>query len=209
MSTPDPDAPARDPRRGNARIALICVVVFAAMVGAAFASVPLYRAFCQATGFAGTVSRAKGAPSVILARKVTVTFDTNTRDLPWTFAAEQRSQAIRIGDTGLAFFTVTNNADHPITGHAVYNVSPDQAGAYFHKLQCFCFNDQTIPAHTTMRFPVVYFVDPEFARDVDTRAFTDLTLSYTFYPAVAPAKPAAKSASNPSAPLGGSGAARL
>jgi len=181
------------------------VVVFAAMAGAAYASVPLYRAFCQATGFAGAVSRAKAAPGVILAKTVTVTFDTNVRNLPWTFAAEQRSQKLRIGDTGLAFFNVTNNSDTPLTGHAVYNVSPDQAGAYFHKLQCFCFTDQTIPAHTKVRFPVVYFVDPQFARDNDTNVFSDLTLSYTFYPAVTAAQPSAKRAGA----LGGSGAARL
>jgi cytochrome c oxidase assembly protein subunit 11 len=175
------------------------------MTGAAFAAVPFYRAFCQATGFAGTVSRAKAAPGKILARTVTVTFDTNTRNLPWTFAAEQRSQQLRIGDTGLAFFNVTNNADKPITGHAVYNISPDQAGAYFHKLQCFCFTDQTIAAHTKVRFPVVYFVDPQFASDADTRGYTDLTLSYTFYPAVTAAQPTAKRGGA----LGGSGAARL
>ena len=191
--------------RGNLRIALICVAVFAAMTGAAFASVPFYRAFCQATGFAGTVSKAKAAPGVILAKTVTVSFDTNVRNLPWTFAAEQRSQKLRIGDTGLAFFNVTNNSDSPITGHAVYNVSPDQAGAYFHKLQCFCFTDQTIPAHTKVRFPVVYFVDPQFARDSDTSGYSDLTLSYTFYPAVTGAQPTAKRAGA----LGGSGAARL
>ena len=175
------------------------------MTGAAFASVPFYRAFCQATGFAGTVSKAKAAPGVILAKTVTVSFDTNVRNLPWTFAAEQRSQKLRIGDTGLAFFNVTNNSDSTITGHAVYNVSPDQAGAYFHKLQCFCFTDQTIPAHTKVRFPVVYFVDPQFARDSDTSGYSDLTLSYTFYPAVTGAQPTAKRAGA----LGGSGAARL
>jgi cytochrome c oxidase assembly protein subunit 11 len=207
LSTPAPEVLATTAarRRSNGAIALACAAVFVAMVGAAFASVPLYRAFCQATGFAGAVSRASVAPSRILAQRVTVTFDTNVRGLPWVFAAEQRSQQIHIGDTGLAFFTVANTGDRPITGHAVYNISPDQAGAYFHKLQCFCFTDQTIPAHTTVRFPVVYFVDPQFARDSDTRRFTDLTLSYTFYPAVVAAKPA----SNGAGPLGGSGAARL
>jgi cytochrome c oxidase assembly protein subunit 11 len=185
-SDPHPASP------NNSRIALICVAVVALMVGAAFAAVPLYRAFCQTTGFAGAVPRAKTAPGVVLAQKVTVGFDTNVRGLPWTFKAEQGGQTIRIGETGLAFFDVTNNADQPLTGRAAYNVSPDQAGAYFRKLQCFCFNDQTIAAHTTMRFPVVYFVDPQFASDPDTKIYSNLTLSYTFFPAPAAGKSASK-----------------
>ena len=190
----------------NSRVALICVAGLAAMTGAAFAAVPVYRAFCQATGFAGAVPTAKAAPGVVLARRLTVSFDTNVRGLPWTFSAEQRSQNPRIGETGMAFFDVTNTSDRPLTGHAVYNVAPDQAGAYFRKLQCFCFSDQTIPAHTTVRFPVVYFVDPQFASDPDTRGFGDVTLSYTFFPALAAnAKPASKAAR----PLGGPARAGL
>jgi len=176
-----------DPRRGaNARIALVCVVVFIAMTGASFAAVPLYRIFCQTTGFAGAIPRAKTAPRQILDRKLTIRFDTHVRGLPWTFLPVQNSQTLNLGETGLAFFTVTNNSDRPITGRAAYNVSPDVAGAYFRKIQCFCFNDQTIPARTTMKFPVVYFVDPKFASDTDTEDFTDIALSYTFFPAPAP-----------------------
>jgi len=172
------------------------------MVAAAYAAVPLYRAFCQATGFAGTTRRATRAPDTVLAQTLVVGFDTNVRGLPWTFKPERPNQTLHIGETGLAFFTVTNNADHPLTGRAAYNVTPDQAGAYFRKLQCFCFNDQTIPAHTTMRFPVVYFVDPKFASDPDTKGFGTVTLSYTFFP-VAP--PATKTSQG----LGGSGGGRL
>ena len=168
--------------KGNARIALACVAVLAVMTGAAFAAVPLYRAFCQSTGFSGNVPRAEARSGVVLSRRLTVAFDTNVRDLPWSFTPEQTSQSVRIGDTGLAFFDVTNNSDQPITGRASYNVTPLQAGAYFRKLKCFCFNDQTIPAHTKVRFPVVYFVMPGFADDPDTKAFTDVTLSYTFFP---------------------------
>jgi cytochrome c oxidase assembly protein subunit 11 len=171
----------------NGQIVLICAVVFVGMTGASFAAVPLYRIFCQTTGFSGAIPRASRAPGVVLDRKITVGFDTNVRGLPWTFEPAQRSQTLNLGETGLAFFTVTNNADHPLTGRAAYNVTPDQVGAYFRKLQCFCFNDQTIPAHTTMKFPVVYFVDPKFASDPDTRDYTDVTLSYTFFPAPAPA----------------------
>jgi cytochrome c oxidase assembly protein subunit 11 len=195
--------PASDPRRrANTRIVLACVVVLAAMTGAAFAAVPLYRIFCQHTGFGGSIPRASRAPSVILDRKLTVAFDTNVRGLPWTFKPAQTSQTINLGATGLAFFTVTNNSDQPLTGRAAYNVTPDQAGAYFRKLQCFCFNDQTIAPHTTMKFPVVYFVDPKFATDPDTKDYTDVTLSYTFFPAP---KPKAKTAQG----LGGAGGAGL
>ena len=195
--------PASDPRqRSNGRIVLACVVLLAVMTGAAFAAVPLYRMFCQRTGFGGTVSRAERAPGVVLDRKLTVGFDTNVRGLPWTFKPVQTSQTLNLGATGLAFFTVTNNSDQPLTGRAAYNVSPDQAGAYFRKLQCFCFNDQTIAPHTTMKFPVVYFVDPKFATDPDTKSFTDVTLSYTFFPAP---KPASKTAQG----LGGAGGAGL
>ena len=195
--------PASEPRpRRNAPIVLACVVLFAAMTGAAFAAVPLYRIFCQTTGFGGAVPRASRAPGLVLDQKLTVGFDTNVRGLPWTFKPVQPNQTLKIGETGLAFFTVTNNADTPLTGHAAYNVSPDQAGAYFRKLQCFCFTDQTIAAHTTMKFPVVYFVDPKFASDPDTKDFTNVTLSYTFFPVVPPPTKTARG-------LGGSGVAGL
>ena len=164
------------------------MAVLLLMTAAGFASVPLYRLFCQSTGFNGYVSRAKTAPTAApLAQTLRVSFDTNIRDLPWTFRAEAGGQTIHIGKASLAFFDVTNNGDTPLTGHAVYNVVPEQAGAYFHKLQCFCFTDQTIAAHATMRFPVIYFVDPAFVTDPDTKDFTDVTLAYTFYPA--PQKP--------------------
>ena len=124
MSPIPTDSETADARRkrGNSRIALICVAVFAVMTAAAFAAVPLYRAFCQQTGYSGTVRRAEARPGVILAQRLTVNFDTNVRDLPWIFAPEQTRQSVRIGDTGLAFFDVTNRSDKPITGRAAYNV---------------------------------------------------------------------------------------
>jgi len=179
--------------RRNGRIALYCIAVLVLMTAAGFAAVPMYRIFCQRTGFGGTVSRAASGPvGAALAQKLTVTFDTNVRGLPWSFTPDQGAQSLNIGSTGLAFFTVTNRSDRPETGHAVYNVTPEQAGAYFHKLQCFCFTDQTIAPHTTMRFPVVYFVDRQFASDPDTKGYSDVTLSYTFFPAVQSATNAAK-----------------
>ncbi|HEY3697581.1 cytochrome c oxidase assembly protein [Phenylobacterium sp.] len=183
-STPGSERPEPTAQqRRNARVALICGVVFAAMVGGAYASVPLYRAFCQVTGFDGVVRKAQAAPDKVLAKTLEIRFDANVRDLPWDFTALQTSQTIRIGETGLAFFRVTNHASTPVTGHAVYNVVPEQAGAYFQKLQCFCFSDQTIGAGRTVEFPVLYFVDPKYADDFETRGSRQVTLSYTFYPA--------------------------
>jgi cytochrome c oxidase assembly protein subunit 11 len=182
-------------KRRNAVIGAACAVLFAGMVGAAYAAVPLYRAFCQLTGFDGTVRKADAAPDQVLAKTVTVRFDTNVRDLPWDFTTQQTSQEAKIGETKLAFFRVTNHADHPVTGRAVFNVTPEAAGAYFQKLQCFCFSDQTIAAGATVDMPVLYFVDPKYAADFETKGEPVITLSYTFYPAV-DAKPA-KTASAP------------
>lgn len=176
--------PLTPTERRNRRLAVFCALGFLAMVGAAYASVPLYRAFCQVTGFDGTVRKAEAAPTQVLAQKLTIRFDVNTRDLPWSFTAEQTSQKIKIGQTGMAYFKVTNHADHAITGRAVYNVVPEQAGPYFQKLQCFCFSDQTIQAGQTIEFPMVYFVDPEYAKDFETKGKGEVTLSYTFFPAV-------------------------
>lgn len=170
--------------RRNRNLGAICAVGFLGMVGAAYASVPLYKAFCQLTGFDGVVRKAERAPDTVLDRKLLVRFDTNVRELPWTFTSEQTSQSVRIGETGLAYFKVTNNGSVPMTGRAMYNVVPESAGAYFQKLECFCFSDQTIPAGKTIEFPVVYFVDPKYADDFETKGKPEVTLSYTFFPSV-------------------------
>jgi cytochrome c oxidase assembly protein subunit 11 len=174
----------------NARLALICAAIFVGMVGMAYAAVPLYRAFCQATGFDGTVRRARAAPTHALERTMTVRFDTNVNGVPFDFKPEVTSQDIRIGKTGLAFFKVTNTADHPVTARAVYNVVPETAGVYFEKLECFCFTEQTLQAHQTVEFPMTYFIDPQLASDRETSGIREVTLSYTFYPAVTPSGPA-------------------
>jgi cytochrome c oxidase assembly protein subunit 11 len=162
-------------------------VVVVAMVGAAFAAVPLYRAFCQATGFNGTPKRTERGPSGPAAdRTIGVRFDTNVRDMPWTITPEVNAQTVKVGRTQLVNFTITNNGDTAMTGRATYNVSPETAAQYFTKLQCFCFSDQTIPAHTSKTFPVVYYVDSKFAADPDTRPLSELTLSYTMFPAPKP-----------------------
>ena len=184
MPTARSKPPVTPEARRNKRVALICGAFFFGMVGMAYASVPLYKAFCQLTGFDGTVRKAEAAPDQVLDQLLTIRFDANVRELPWTFTAEQTSQTIKIGQTGLAYFKVTNNGTKPVTGRAVYNVVPESAGAYFQKLECFCFSDQTIPAGKTIEFPVVYFIDPEYAKDFETKEKGEVTLSYTFFPSV-------------------------
>ena len=179
----DPRAP--DPRleARNKRLALICGGVFAGMVAMAFAAVPFYRAFCQATGFAGTARRAYAPPATISSRTVLVAFDTNVRGLAWSFTPDVASQVVHLGASNLAFFRVTNTSDQPLTGRAVYNVAPGSAGFFFSKLECFCFTNQTLAPHQTAEFPVVYYVDPRFGLDDDTKTIKQITLSYTFFPA--------------------------
>lgn len=199
-----PTAPSSLARR-NARIAIACAVGLGAMVGAAYAAVPLYRVFCQMTGFDGTIRKAEAAPAKVLDRELTIRFDANVRDLPWDFKPSQVTQQVKIGATGLAFYRVTNNGKTPITGRASYNVVPEAAGAYFQKLECFCFNDQTIQPGQSVEFPVVYFVDPEFATDFETKGKTEVTLSYTFFPV----ETQQANASKPASPLGGAAKAGL
>ena len=163
-------------------IALICAAVVMGMTGAAFAAVPLYRLFCQVTGFDGTTMKAEAAPTEILDQEVLIRFDTNVRDLPMTFKAEQFSQKVRIGETGMAYFEVTNTSNQTIHATAAYNVVPERAGPYFQKLQCFCFEGQEIAPGETKSFPVQYFVAPELATDAEAKGVKEITLSYTFYP---------------------------
>ncbi|MET0273076.1 MAG: cytochrome c oxidase assembly protein [Phenylobacterium sp.] len=209
-------APSKRPltpqQKRNRNLAVICVAGFFGMVGAAYASVPLYRAFCQLTGFDGTTRRAEAAPDQVLARTLTIRFDANVRELPWTFTAEQTAQQAKIGETKIALFKVTNTSDKPVTGRAVFNVVPEQAGPYFQKLECFCFSDQTIGAGQTVEMPVLYFVDPKYATDFETKGKQEITLSYTFFPAIdAPsATTQAKAATaKPVSGLGGPAAAGL
>jgi cytochrome c oxidase assembly protein subunit 11 len=203
-------AGARGVDRGgrNARLGLICAAIFGLMVVAAFAAVPLYRAFCQATGFAGAVRRSDAAPTVVSAQTVVVNFDTNVHGVAWKFEPVQRSQVVRLGESKLAFFRVTNTSDKAITGRALYNILPESAGPYFSKLECFCFRNQTVAAGQTVEMPVVYFVDPKWAKDRDATGAGEITLSYTFFP-VAPEAEAEASPSNRPSPLGGSPRAGL
>jgi cytochrome c oxidase assembly protein subunit 11 len=153
-----------------------------AMVGLAFASAPLYRAFCEATGFGGTPLRAEKAPGAV-AGEVSVRFDANTHPgLPWRFEPEQTKVEIKPGAQTKIFYRAQNLSARTWTGQAAYNVSPDQVGKYFKKIQCFCFTEQTLKAGETVDMPVVFFVDPKIKQDPDTRDIDEITLSYTFYP---------------------------
>ena len=182
------------PRATKARLsfgvtAAACAVFVAAMVGASFAAVPLYRIFCQATGYNGTVRRAEAAPAKVLDRMVTVRFDANVGNgLGWTFKPDQREVKIKLGAIGTMAFRAENLMATTSTGSAVFNVSPDVAGAYFNKIACFCFTDQTLSPHRPAELPVTFFVDPAMLSDVDMSNIDTITLSYTFYPAAPPAE---------------------
>lgn len=181
-NVPSDPAPADLERKRNAKVAVICAFAFFGMIGAAYAAVPIYRAFCQLTGFDGTPRRAEQASDKVLNKTITVRFDANVRELPWSFTAQQTSQEVKIGETKIAFFKVRNNSDKPITARALYNVVPESAGPYFHKLQCFCFEDQTIAAGAEVDMPVLYYIDPKWVDDIDTKGKPEVTLSYTFFP---------------------------
>jgi cytochrome c oxidase assembly protein subunit 11 len=156
--------------------------IVAFMVGLAFASAPLYRAFCQATGFGGTPLRAEKAPGAI-AGQVGVRFDANTHPgLPWRFEPEQLKVQVAPGAQTKIFYRAQNLSARTITGQAAYNVSPDQVGKYFNKIQCFCFSEQTLKAGQSVDMPVIFFVDPKIKQDPDTKDIDEITLSYTFYP---------------------------
>ena len=175
----------------NRRAAAIAALIAAAMVALGFASVPLYRLFCQATGLNGTTSRVTEAALPIRAtgETVMVRFDSNTQpNLPWDFRPEKPMQQVRIGERNMAFFIAQNLSKRPITGRATFNVQPDQAGSHFKKIQCFCFTEQTLQPGERVRMPVIFFVDPELRKDPDAKDIQRITLSYTFYPVDSPAK---------------------
>ena len=169
----------------NRRVLRLMLLLVAAMVGLGFASVPLYRMFCEYTGLDGTTQRAAGAqaPGAVVGKIISVRFDGNvTPTLKWRFGPEKLRERVAIGAREMAFFNATNLSDKPVTGTATFNVTPAQAGQYFSKVQCFCFTEQTLKPGETVRMPVVFFVDPEILKNPDTADISEITLSYTFYP---------------------------
>jgi len=158
----------------------ISVVIL--MGGLAWASVPFYDWFCRVTGFGGATNVAEYENDVILDQTIKVRFDASLeRDMPWTFQPEVREMEIRIGETGLAFYEAHNPLDVPIAGQAAYNVTPYEAGAFFDKIECFCFVEQVLMPGETMMMPVSFFVHPDIVDDREGQYVHTITLSYTFY----------------------------
>lgn len=167
---------------GTRRTVFFLALGICFMSGLAWASVPLYRMFCQVTGLNGTTGRGERAPGAVDG-KITVAFDTNVSSkLKWSFKPEVESETIDIGARDMAFFTATNTSNRTLTGTATFNVTPAQAGVYFKKIQCFCFTQQTLKPGETQRMPVIFYVDPAILKDPDARDIQTITLSYTFYP---------------------------
>jgi cytochrome c oxidase assembly protein subunit 11 len=161
-----------------------CFAVVIGMVGMSYAAVPLYYMFCRATGYGGTPSRADAAPGIVGTRVIAVRFDTNVDPaLPWSFEAEQRSVKVKIGEDRLVYFRAVNHSDKPIVGHAAFNVAPDNAARYFNKIQCFCFTEQRLEPGESVEMPVSFFISPAILKDRGDDTVSEITLSYTFYPA--------------------------
>lgn len=172
--------------------AAVCFVFVAGMVGTSFAAVPLYRIFCQVTGFGGTTQQASAAPESLLDREITVRFDGNVANgLGWSFRPRQRQVKMRVGELAQTAFFAQNRAASASTGTATFNVTPNSVGAYFNKIACFCFTEQTLAAGESLDMPVQFFVDPAIADDKELDYVDTITLSYTFFPSANPAEPVA------------------
>jgi len=169
----------------NRRVGIIMAGVVLGMIGLGYASVPLYRMFCQVTGFGGTtmrVSEAQAATIVSTNKDMQIRFDANVeRGMPWEFKPLQAVDTVSVGVRDMAIFTARNLSDKPITGTASFNVTPEQAGKYFSKIQCFCFTEQTLKPGEEVRMPVIYYVDPKILDDPDNKDVDEITLSYTFH----------------------------
>ncbi len=171
-----------DSGKRNASVALILVGVVAGMVGLSFAAVPLYRLFCQVTGFGGTTQVADVAPEEVLERAITVRFNADVaRAMPWRFRPPERPVELKVGEVGLASFTAMNPSAQTVTGRATFNVTPLKAGLYFNKVACFCFDELVLGPGESAELPVTFFVDPEIAEDRNLDDVRTITLSYTFF----------------------------
>ncbi len=171
----------------NKTVALRAALFGLAMLALAFASVPLYRVFCQVTGFGGTTQVADKAPGAV-AGQIGVRFDANIEpSMPWTFEPEQTTVRVHPGARTTIYYDATNLVARPTTGRAIFNVTPSQAGQYFSKIECFCFTEQTLRGGQKVRMPVVFYVDPKIRTDETTKDIDEITLSYTFYPVENPA----------------------
>jgi cytochrome c oxidase assembly protein subunit 11 len=205
-------APSTDNARqkSNRVVAAVCLAFFVGMVGMAYAAVPLYTLFCQVTGYGGTTQRTTQYADRVLDRDITIRFDANTAGIPWKFEPVARSMTIKIGETAQAHYTATNLSDKPVTGRATFNVTPDLAGAYFNKVECFCFSDTTLKPGETLDMPVVFYVDPDIVDLPEMKDVKTITLSYTMFPiegdkpvASVPTGESSKTISNTEGNLGG------
>lgn len=170
-------------QRAVRRTAVICCTVVAVMGGLSFAAVPLYDLFCRTTGFGGTPIIGTGPSDTIGDRDMAVRFDANiSQGVSWRFKPEVRSVDVKLGETKTVFYKITNTSSRPTTGIASFNVQPDLAGAYFVKIQCFCFTEQTLQPGEVMEAPVVFYVDPALAKDKNLSDLSTITLSYTMFP---------------------------
>jgi cytochrome c oxidase assembly protein subunit 11 len=169
-------------RVNNRTFGITLATVAIAMVGVSFAAIPLYRAFCAATGYGGTPQIGASVAPGATRQDITIRFNANTNpNLPWDFHPAREEVRLPLGEQQLAFYTARNLASAPVTGVALYNVTPDTAGKYFHKTACFCFSQQTLAAGEQMQFPLSFWVDPAIATDPDTAGIHTVTLSYTFF----------------------------
>ncbi|WP_367715494.1 cytochrome c oxidase assembly protein [Nitratireductor sp. GISD-1A_MAKvit] len=191
--------------RRNRNAAILCTAVVGGMIGMAYAAVPLYQLFCQVTGYGGTTQRVEQYSDTILDRTITVRFDANTNGVPWEFQPKQREVTLRLGETKQISYVSRNLSNEPTSGTATFNVSPPQAGAYFNKVECFCFTEQELQPGQSYDMPVVFFVDPEIINVPELKNINAITLSYTFFPLEkkAPLAAAPKTNINQNENLGG------
>lgn len=169
--------------RSHGVTAAACGVFVVAMLGAAFASVPLYDMFCKVTGYGGTPMRADSAPDKALQRTITVRFDGNVANgIGWAFRPEQRQIRVKVGEISQVNFIAENRTDRVSTGTAAFNVTPELTGQYFNKIACFCFTSQTLKPGERVEMPVTFFIDPAIDANAQARFIDTITLSYTFFP---------------------------
>lgn len=167
----------------NTRLALNALALAVAMLCLAYASVPLYRLFCQVTGYGGTTQQGLVAPGAVSSEEMTILFNADIdQNLNWLFKPGERQIRIKLGEQGLTHYVAENNDDVPVTGHAIYNVVPHGAGQYFVKIHCFCFENQTLKPHQKVDMPVSFYIDPAILKDPEMKDVRTITLSYTFFP---------------------------
>lgn len=169
-------------RRRNRTMLISLLALAFGMVGLTYASVPLYQLFCQVTGFGGTTQRAEAASGTVLEREVVVRFNADVNSgLPWSFRPVQKEVRVKLGETALVAYRAENRSKEAVIGTAVFNVTPEKSGAYFNKIECFCFTEQVLNPGESVDMPVAFFVDPALADDPNAEDVKTITLSYTFY----------------------------